>query len=311
MSTQTKAMPSSSAESQIVAPAVIPVTRQVYWALRREFWENRYIYLAPLGVAALFLFGFLIHSLIHPAGGMRALSTLASDKQREAIIEPYDMAAALLMGAFILVAVFYCIEALQRERRDRSILFWKSLPVSDVTTVLTKASIPFLLLPLLACAIAFVTQFLMLLVSTVALAGSGISVATYWAQVSLFQGSLLLLYHVMTVHVLWSAPIYGWLLLVSAWARRAALLWALLPPLAIGALEKLLFNTGHFAAFVGRFLSGSGTEAIMAPDTLPMNPMTHLTPGKFLTTPGLWIGLAVTAAFLAAAVRLRRYRGPS
>ena len=311
MSTQTKAMPSSSAESQIVAPAVIPVTRQVYWALRREFWENRYIYLAPLGVAALFLFGFLIHSLIHPAGGMRALSTLALDKQREAIIAPYDMAAALLMGAFILVAVFYCIEALQRERRDRSILFWKSLPVSDVTTVLTKASIPFLLLPLLACAIAFVTQFLMLLVSTVALAGSGISVATYWAQVSLFQGSLLLLYHVMTVHVLWSAPIYGWLLLVSAWARRAALLWALLPPLAIGALEKLLFNTGHFAAFVGRFLSGSGTEAIMAPDTLPMNPMTHLTPGKFLTTPGLWIGLAVTAAFLAAAVRLRRYRGPS
>jgi hypothetical protein len=65
------------------------------------------------------------------------------------------MAAALLMGAFILVAVFYCIETLQRERRDRSILFWKSLPVSDVTTVLTKASIPFVVLPLIACAIAF------------------------------------------------------------------------------------------------------------------------------------------------------------
>ena len=115
----------------------------------------------------------------------------------------------------------------------------------------------------------------------------------------------------MTVHVLWSAPIYGWLLLVSAWARRAALLWALLPPLAIGTVEKLLFNTGHFAAFVGRFLSGSGTEAIMAPDTLPMSPMTHLTPLKFLRTPCLWIGLAVTAAFLAAAIRLRRNRDPS
>ncbi|HKW34816.1 MAG TPA: hypothetical protein VJN92_17530 [Candidatus Acidoferrum sp.] len=309
MSTQTNAMPDSATASQIVAPAVIPVTRQVYWALRREFWENRYIYLAPLGVSALFLSGFLIHSLIHPGGGVRALSTLAPDKQREAIIGPYDMAAALLMGAFILVAVFYCIEALQRERRDRSILFWKSLPVSDVTTVLVKASIPFVVLPLLACAIAFVTQFLMLLVSSVVVAGSGLSVATYWAQVSLFQGSLLLLYHVMTVHVLWSAPIYGWLLLVSAWARRAALLWAVLPPLAIGTLEKLFFNTAYFAAFVGRFFTG-GTEGSYPPGAMPMDPGSHLTPFRFLGTPGLWIGLAVTAAFLAAAVRLRRYRDP-
>ena len=311
MSTQTNAMPDSSSESQVLAPAVIPVTRQVYWALRREFWENRFIYLAPLIIACVFLFGFLVTGAHHLLGKMRAASALDSVQLHHQIEEPYDIAAALLMGAFILVAVFYCIETLQRERRDRSILFWKSLPVSDVTTVLTKASIPFVVLPLTACAIAFVTQFLMLLVSSVALAGSGMSVGAYWEQVSLFQGSLLLLYHVMTVHVLWSAPIYGWLLLVSAWARRAALLWALLPPLAIGALEKLLFNTSHFAAFVERFLSGSGTEAHMMPGTLPMDPGTHLTPLRFLSTPGLWLGLAVTAAFLAAAVRLRRYRGPS
>jgi ABC-2 type transport system permease protein len=310
MNSQTNAMPSPPLEAHAAVPKVIPATQHIYWALRREFWENRFIYLAPLGVAALFLFGFLIHSMIHPPDKMRALSTLAPDKQREAIIEPYDMAAGLLMGAFILIAVFYCIETLQRERRDRSILFWKSLPVSDVTTVLTKASIPFVVLPLLACAIAFVLQFLMLLVSSVMLAGGGLSVATYWAQVSLFQGFLLLLYHVFTVHVLWSAPIYGWLLLVSAWARRAAFLWAVLPPLAISALEKLLFNTAHFAAFVGRFFTG-GTEGVYAPGTMPMDPTTHLTPGRFLGTPGLWIGLAITAAFLAAAVRLRRYRGPS
>lgn len=311
MSTQTNALPDSSTESQTLAPPVIPLTRQVYWALRREFWENRFIYLAPLGVAALFLFGFLITGAHHLLRKMRALSTLAPDKLHEAIIEPYDITAAMLMGAFLLVAVFYCIETLQRERRDRSILFWKSLPVSDVTTVLTKASIPFVVLPLIACAIAFVTQLLMLLVSSVMLAGSGMSIAAYWEQVSLFQGSLLLFYHVMTAHVLWSAPVYGWLMLVSAWARRAALLWALLPPLAIGALEKLLFNTGHFAAFMGRFLSGSGTEAIMGPHTLPMDPGTHVTPLRFLATPGLWLGLAITAAFLAAAIRLRRYRGPS
>ena len=311
MSMQTNAMPGASAESQIGAPAVIPVTRQIYWALRREFWENRFIYLGPLGVAALFLFGYLIHSMIHPSGGVRRLAALAPEKLHNAIIEPYDMAAGLLMGAFILVAVFYCIETLQRERRDRSILFWKSLPVSDVTTVLTKASIPFVCLPLISCAIAFVTQILMLLVSSVVLAGSGLSVAAYWEQVSLFQGFLLLLYHVMTVHVLWSAPIYGWLLLVSALARRAALLWAVLPPLAIGTLERLLFNSNHFSSFLLRFLLGSGTEAHMMPGTMPMDPGTHLTPLKFLSTPGLWLGLAVTAAFLATAIRLRRYRGPN
>jgi len=301
MNTQTNASP--PLESQAVALKVIPVTQHIYWALRREFWESRWIYLAPVAVAALFLLGFLIHLPMH------GLSALDPAGKRQSLIEPYDMAAALLMGTFLFVAMFYCIETLQRERRDRSILFWKSLPVSDVTTVLTKASIPFVVAPLIACAIAFVTQFLMLLASSVVLGISGRSVAAYWDQVSLFRASLLLLYHVMTVHVLWGAPIYGWLLLVSAWARRAGLLWAVLPPLAIGTLEKLLFNTTYFGAFVGRFFTG-GAEGSYPPGTLPMDPGTHLTPGRFLLTPGLWLGLAVTAAFLAAAIRLRRYRDP-
>ena len=173
-----------------------------------------------------------------------------------------------------------------------------------------KASIPFVVLPLICCVIAVVTQFIMLLVSSAVLAGSGFSVATYWEQVSLFHASLLLFYHVMTVHVLWGAPIYGWLLLVSAWARRAALLWAVLPPLAIGTLEKLLFNTTYFGAFVGRFFTG-GPEGTYPPGTMPMDPGTHLTPFRFLGASGLWLGLAVTAGFLAAAVRLRRYREPN
>jgi len=113
------------------------------------------------------------------------------------------------------------------------------------------------------------------------------------------------------VHVLTAAPAYGWLLLVSAWARRAALLWAVLPPLSVCALEKLMFNSTHFAHFLFQFLAGAGTEAITASDATPMEPGTQLTPLKFLTSPGLWFGLAVTWAFLEAAVRLRRYRGPN
>jgi ABC-2 type transport system permease protein len=309
MNTQSNAMSESARGSLAIASAEIPAPRRLYWALRRELWENRYIYIAPLAAAGVALLGFLL-TLIHLPERVRAASALNAMQQQERVQQPFDAAAALLMGTFIIVAMFYCVESLQRERRDRSILFWKSLPVSDLTTVAAKTSIPFVVLPLLTCTITFVMQFIMLLVSSAVLAGSGLSVATYWAQVSLFQMSLLLLYHVMTVHVLWSAPMYGWLLLVSAWARRAAFLWAVLPPFAISILEKMLFNTWHFAAFLGHFFTG-GTEGLYAPGTMPMDPTTHLTPGRFLSTPALWIGLAVTAAFLAAAVRLRRYRGPS
>jgi ABC-2 type transport system permease protein len=82
-----------------------------------------------------------------------------------------------------------------------------------------------------------------------------------------------------------------------------------LPLLAIGIVEKIAFNTSHFGAMLGNRVGGD-TAAVAAPGTLPMDLMTHLTPGQFLGSPGLWIGLAVTAAFLAAAVRLRRYREP-
>ena len=88
-----------------------------------------------------------------------------------------------------VVGVFYCLDALHGERRDRSILFWKSLPVSDLTTVLSKASIPLVVLPLLTFAITVVTQWIMLLLSSAVLLGSGLSVATLWTQLSLFQMS--------------------------------------------------------------------------------------------------------------------------
>lgn len=304
MSTQTNAMQDAPLQSQFAASAVIPASRHIYWALRREFWENRYIYLAPLAVAALFLLGFMIHLPMH------GLAALDPAQKREAIIQPYDIAASLLMGAFILVAAFYCIETLQRERRDRSILFWKSLPVSDRTTVLAKATIPIVILQLFTFAVVVVTQFIMLLLSSAVLAGSGISPAMLWTQVSLFSASVMLVYHLVTVHILWHAPFYGWMLMVSAWARRVAFLWAILPPLAICFIEKVAFNTNYFAGMLLHRLSGGPEAMPMSPDQFPVEPGMHLTPGHYLASPGLWLGLLVTALFLAAAIRLRRYREP-
>jgi len=303
MNTQSNAMPESPLESQVSAPAVISATRPMYWSVRRELWENRSIYIAPLAVAALVLFGFLIATI------GRAMSAPNLAQRRAVLEEPYTFAALLIMGTTFIVGVFYCLDALHGERRDRSILFWKSLPVSDLTTVLSKASIPLVILPLLTFVIIVVTQLIMLLLSSAVLVGSGLNVATLWTHSSLFQMSVMLLYHLVAVHALWWAPLWGWLLLVSAWARRAAFLWAALPLLAIGVVEKIAFNTSHFAAMLGYRFSG-GAEAVDSAPGSVLDPMTHLTPGHFLSSPGLWIGLVVFAAFLAAAVRLRRYQGP-
>jgi ABC-2 type transport system permease protein len=140
------------------------------------------------------------------------------------------------------------------------------------------------------------------------LLGSGVSVATLWTNLSLFQMSVPLLYHLLAIHSLWYAPLFAWLLLVSGWARRAAFLWAALPLFAIAAVEKIAFNTSYFAAALEYRMRGG--EAVKGPGSFPMDPMTHLTPGHFLGSPGLWIGVALAAAFLAAAVRLRRNREP-
>lgn len=307
MNTQSNALPESPVDAQGVAPAALSATRPMYWSVRREVWENRSIYIAPLVAAAVYMLGFLI-SLIWLPRSMRALAALDPAHQRIELAMPYAHAGMLIMVTAFIVGIFYCLDALHGERRDRSILFWKSLPVSDLTTVLSKASIPFVILPGLAFVVTVATNLIMLLLSTAVLKGSGLSAAALWAQLWSFQ--MQLLYHIVTVHVLWYAPIYAWLLLVSGWARRAAFLWAGLPPLAIFIIEKLAFNTSHFGALLRYRFSGPEELVFTEPGSFALHPMMHLDLGKFLSTPGLWTGLLVAAIFLAAAVRLRRYQGP-
>src|SRR3989441_1617369 len=213
MSTPSNTVPGSPLESQVTAPVVITASPRMSWWVRRELWEHRSIYIAPLAAAAVFLLAFLT--------GL----TLSTAHRHEPLDTPYAFAAALIMGTGFIVGIFYSLDALYGERRDRSILFWKSLPVSDLTTVLSKFAIPLVILPLLSFAIAVVTQFVMLLLSSAVLLGSGLSVGTLGARMSFFHMSLMLLYHILTVHGLWYAPIYGWLLLGSAWAPRAPFIW--------------------------------------------------------------------------------------
>jgi len=296
-----------SVDSQAIAPAAMMPTRPMYWSARREWWENRSLYIAPLVVAAVMLFGFMISTIGMPH---RRRETLMLDpaQQQARIAMPYDVAASMLIVTAMIVGAFYCLDALHGERRDRSILFWKSLPVSDLTTVLSKASIPLVVLPLLIFAIVIMTQFLMLLWSSVVLLPSG-QAGTTWTRFNLFEQSFILLYGLVALS-LWHAPIYGWLLLVSGWARRATFLWAVLPFFAISILEKIALNSTHFANLLKYRFMGHLAQALVFNEHGGIHSFTQLTPGKFLTTPGLWIGLIFAVAFLAVAVRLRRYREP-
>ena len=292
MSTPSNTVPGSPLESQVTAPAVITASRRMYWSVRRELWEHRSIYIAPLAAAAVSLLGFLTGLTLSPAHRHQPLDV------------PYEFAAALIMGTGFIVGIFYSLDALYGERRDRSILFWKSLPVSDLTTVLSKFTIPLIILPLLSFAIAVVTQFVMLLLS------SGLSAGTLGARMSFFHLSLMLLYHILTVHGLWYAPLYGWLLLVSAWAPRAPFIWAFLPPFVIWGVEKIAFRTSHFLGMLQYRLTGPVPSTTTARSGNLMEMMSALTPVQFFSTPGLWVGLAVAVILLATAVRLRRYREP-
>jgi len=300
-------------ESKSTARKPSSLTRPLYWSVRRELWENRSIYIAPLVVSGLVMFGYAISAIGLPHR-RRALLLLDPAQQRAIVEQPYDAAALMLMLTAFLVAIFYCLDALHGERRDRSILFWKSLPVSDLTSVLAKLSVPMLILPLITFVFIEVTQVIILLISTLTLLPFGLG-ATTWERLPFFQLSVILLYGIIT-SVLWAAPVYSWLLLVSGWARRATFLWAVLPWLAICIVEKVAFNTAHFAHLLGRRIFGSYEDAFVVVKQphgthFPViDQLTQLAPLKFLTSPGLWIGLVFAAAFVAAAVRLRRYRGP-
>src|SRR6202011_550094 len=174
-------MPGASIESQIVVSTTNSPTRPLYWSVRRELWENRSLYIAPLIVAAFEVFGFAI-STIGLADRRRAVLLLDPAHQRAAIEQPYDLAAMMMIFIVFIVGMFYCLDALHGERRDRSILFWKSLPVSDLTTVLSKVTIPLVILPLLSFAIIVCTHVIMVLQTSVVLIFHGVSPATTWAH---------------------------------------------------------------------------------------------------------------------------------
>ena len=310
MHTTLRAATGPAAEARAAAPAAPRRTRPFRWSVRRELWENRSIYLAPAGVAVFAVVGLVIHAVTMPSH-MPGLLANAPGEPGSASVTYRIVATVMLLTSFVTGA-FYCLEALSAERRDRSILFWKSVPVSDRTTVLAKATVALVVLPAVTLVATVAVHLILFLLSVLALAVQGESPAPLWRELSLFRTWGALLYAVPAM-ALWLAPVYGFLLLVSGWARRTAVLWAVLPLLALGLLEKLTMDTLRVASAVGYRVFGWHAEAFTAPPAgqVPFGPGMPPSPGRFLASPHLWIGLVFAAAFLAAAVRLRRHRDPS
>ena len=279
--------------------------RQFYWALRRELWENRWLWLAPSAVALVLAIGVATYAF-KITGPMRAIGAVAALHQRRAISEPYEVVAGLMMGVGLVVAAVYCVDALYGERRDRSILLWKSLPVSDGMTVLAKLTIPVLVLPVITWALTIAVQFVLLLLSTAVLTAHGESTALLWTQLHLGSESVGLLYHLVALHGISTAPLYAWLLLVSAWAPRAPFVWAILPPAAIMLFERVAFGTTRIAQLLVNRLGGGSSAPPPVPGGTLMDSMNGVPFTRLVVAPGLWIGFAVAALFVVGAVRLRR-----
>jgi len=296
-------------------------TRPFYWSVRRELWENRAIYLAPVAVAGFVLLGFLFslhnapqaaHVLAGPKPGPDATpaAMLAYNKQAMSLMVPQFAGFAILVVSLI-VAVFYCLGSLHAERRDRSVLFWKSLPVSDRTTVLSKAFVPLVVLPPIIFAVMLVAQAVMLTLSSAVIASSGASPAVLWSRLPTPAGMIGGLAYGLVIISLWYAPLVGWLMLVSAWAKRTTFLWAVAPPLVICLFELVAFRT-HYAWTLlhSRLMDGFAAFTVGGLGKQPLHDITQIDPMPFLTNLGFWGGLVFAAAAFAGCVWLRRRSDP-
>ena len=285
--------------------------------VRREFWEHRALWLVPLAMSVLWI--VIVAFFRIQMGSSQALTVM----QGRAIVNVigWGMSVATLLVVTIVVT-FYLLDALYAERRDRSILFWKSLPVSDSATVLAKFLVAMVIVPLGAFLAVAVTDLLVRAIIA-ARGGAGLAMeqASLWDGRMWWQAQVLLLIGVVA-SMLWYAPLAAYLLVVSAWARRSVTLWAVLPPLVLVIVERIALQTSHAWEFFADRLSPAvpimrGIDARLSDGTISIDRNEIVVPGAllqqvdigaiFLNAPML-LGLAAAVVLLVAAIRLRRYR---
>ena len=321
------------------------------WLLKREYWENRGgFFWAPLITGSVFL---LLTLMAVIAGESMRRAALDGEglkmngvelSQLTQTMQPGDIAemgAGLDMGALMattwpflvlaFVVFFYCLGALFDERKDRSILFWKSLPLSDHQTVLSKVFSALVIAPAIATAAAIATSFgFLVILSAYAMFHGGNPLELIWGPASPLTVALYIA-AALPVYAVWALPTVGWLLLVSAWSKSKPFLWALLVPLFAGILvswfdvmEMMGMKASWFwTNVVGRLLLGTvnGMDMIYREGKNPA--MANFSPDgpqdivalfsvqntwSSFAHLDIWVGAAAGVAMILAAVHFRRAR---
>jgi ABC-2 type transport system permease protein len=221
------------------------------------------------------------------------------------------------MGVIIF---FYAIDSLYADRRDRSVLFWKSLPLSDAETVLSKFAVAAVVIPLVGLAATVVTQFVMAAGGSAKLALAGEAAGFAWEPRALFGGIGIAIVWCVTA-ILWYAPVVGYLMLASAWAPRAPFLWAVLPPVALWIIEAVVMRSEHVGDFITERLfvlpfllrlHGGEPGHVEPPEDQELEHLLSIDLyglfAEFYRTPELWLGVVAAALLVAAAIWVRRYR---
>jgi ABC-2 type transport system permease protein len=292
--------------------------------IRREFWEHRAFLIAPIVVAALLV---VIALTPHaPVGDLNLDEVLREKDLMGHHLKIMSVALSVLAGFFFVVmcvvSIFYLLDSLHSDRKDRSVLFWKSLPVSDTSTVLSKLLTAAVAIPLWTWVAALAGTILFALVFNTRL--SFMTSVNLWPVIwdpRAWLNAYALWFYAMVAGVLWYLPIMGWLLLVSSWAKRAVMLWAALPPVMLMFMEWMLFDTSYVASTMGYRFLGWTDVAFKSPMVVggritvegeelpwPASAMDLINAGGYFSNPDLWIGIVVAAAFVWGAILIRRHR---
>jgi ABC-2 type transport system permease protein len=294
-------------------PRVHGGTRETLRTLmQREFWEHPALWRAPAIVAGLLAVAtvFAVARGIHIDGGN--IPGLLDARRVMVLNVSQDVWLMVIYLVASIVVSFYALDCLFAERKDRSILFWKSLPVSDGLTVLSKFLVASVAVPLLVFGLALVSHLIAFFIWKLRVATGGVPDVVAWDTVAWVRGEIFLAL-LLTLSSLWYAPVIAAMMLVSAWVKRAPIMWATLPLVLLPIFEYIVFRTGYILAFLHYrtqgiwqvLLSRNGEPININEDSRLLSDLNWL--GAF-ASPGLWLGVAAAAALLYAAARVRRYR---
>jgi ABC-2 type transport system permease protein len=324
------------------------------WLLQREFWEHKgSMFWAPIvvGAAMVMFVGTMVAyglssgkmhfnenvtrvdgkivSHTHGQTLSAAYNAMPANERQQivdGIASGYLATSAPLFLMLSVVVFFYCLGALYDERRDRSILFWKSLPVSDQMTVLSKVLTAVIVAPVVTIAVATFTSVLLLLIGGTVLAFNGINLFGEVLSSSAIYLAPLQIFGLLPVYIMWALPTVGYLLMVSAWARSKVFLWAVGVPLIIIVVVSwvqylfgMRLDTEWFAQHVlARGLTGLLPGVWLPMQSVDVNLMTQSNvvslggvftqSWKTMASPHAWGGAIVGIAMIFAAMRLRRWK---